>query len=99
MPAAKPKSKRPPAKAGARASATTAKAKVLKAKVVAKTETPKLNGIPLRRRSVWTVDTDSPQFQAARRRDALTLATAGEDGSLQILDALLNDKDVQKWWN
>ena len=96
MPAVKPKPKRPPEKVSVKA---TARAPAAKPKVVARAETPTLNGIPLRRKSVWTIDTDSRQFQAARKRDAQALKAAGEDGSMQILDSLLNDKDVQKWWN
>jgi hypothetical protein len=84
---------KPVAKAAMKAAAKTA------ATPAAKLDTPTLNGIPLRRKSVWAIDTDSAQFRAARKRDALALTQAGEDGSMQILDALLNDKDVQKWWN
>jgi len=100
MPAAKPKPKRPPEKVSlkAPARAPAAKPKVVP-KVVASAEMPTLNGIPLRRKSVWTIDTESPQFQAARKRDAQALEAAGEDASMQILDGLLNDRDVQKWWN
>ncbi len=100
MPADKPKLKRPREKVSvkARARAPAAKPKVVP-KVVARAETPTLNGIPLRRKSVWTIDIDSPQFQAARKRDAQALKAAGGDASMQILDSLLNDKDVQKWWN
>ena len=92
MPAAKRKPKRMPERAPARAPSA-------KPKVVARTDMPTLNGIPLRRKPVWTIDTDSQQFHAARKRDVLALKAAGEDASVQILDALLNDKDVQKWWN
>jgi hypothetical protein len=97
MPAAKPKPRRTPAKAQPKASARAQV--VARPKADAKADTPTLNGIPLRRKSVWAIDTESPQFRAARKRDAQALKQAGGDDSMQILDALLNDKDVQKWWN
>jgi antidote-toxin recognition MazE-like antitoxin len=57
------------------------------------------NGLPLRRKSVWAIDTESPQFRAARKRDALALKSGTDDrDSLQFLDAVLAEKDVQKWW-
>jgi hypothetical protein len=57
------------------------------------------NGIPLRRKSVWAIDTDSPQFRAARKRDAQALSAGTDDrDSQQFLDAVLAEKDVQKWW-
>jgi hypothetical protein len=105
MPAAKPKPRPTPEKAQAKAHAkaqgkASARAQVVaKPKADAKADAPTLNGIPLRRKSVWAIDTDSPQFRAARKRDAQALKQAGGDDSMQILDALLNDKDVQKWWN
>jgi hypothetical protein len=101
MPAAKPKPRRTPEKAHAKAQQkASARAQVVaRPKADAKADAPTLNGIPLRRKSVWAIDTDSPQFRAARKRDAQALKQAGGDDSMQILDALLNDKDVQKWWN
>jgi hypothetical protein len=101
MPAAKPKPKRTPTKAQGKAQpkASVRAQVVAKPKADAKADAPTLNGIPLRRKSVWAIDTDSPQFRAARKRDAQALKQAGEDDSMQILDGLLNDKDVQKWWN
>jgi hypothetical protein len=58
-----------------------------------------LNGIPLRRKSVWVIDTESPQFRAARKRDAQALKAAGEErDSQQFLDAVLAQKDVETWW-
>ena len=105
MPAAKPKPRRTQEKAQEKAQGKArekAPARVQVAsrpKAEAKADAPTLNGIPLRRKSVWAIDTDSPQFRAARKRDAQALKQAGGDDSMQILDALLNDKDVQKWWN
>jgi hypothetical protein len=115
MPAAKPKPRRTPNKAQGKAQGKAQEKASARAQVVArpkadakktdakkadaKVDAPTLNGIPLRRKSVWAIDTDSPQFHAARKRDAQALKQAGGDGSMQILDGLLNDKDVQKWWN
>jgi hypothetical protein len=101
MAAATPKPRRTPEKAHAKAQqkASARAQAVAKPKADAKADAPTLNGIPLRRKSVWAIDTDSPQFRAARKRDAQALKQAGGDDSMQILDALLNDKDVQKWWN
>ena len=101
MPAAKPKPRRAPEKAQekARGKAPVRAQVVARPKADAKADAPTLNGIPLRRKSVWAIDIDSPQFRAARKRDAQALKQAGGDDSMQILDALLNDKDVQKWWN
>jgi hypothetical protein len=66
----------------------------------AKGDAATLNGIPLRRKSIWAVDTDSPQFRAARKRDAQALRDTTDDrDSMQFIDAVLADKDVQKWWN
>ena len=59
-----------------------------------------LNGIPLRRKTVWAVDTDSAEFRAARRRDAKALRKKPDNGDgLQFIEAVLAEKDVQKWWN
>ena len=107
MPAAKPSRKT--AKAAAKAEPKTAHQKELKAdskadkptaRSEAKSDGHTLNGIPLRRKSIWAVDTDSPQFRAARKRDAQALRETTDDrDSMQFLDAVLNEKDVQKWWN
>src|ERR1700687_5753928 len=98
MPPAKPKPRRTPAKAQPKAPVRAQVAP--RPKADAKGDAPTLNGIPLRRKSVWAIDTDSPQFRAARKRDAQALKQAGVgDDSTQILDALLNEKDMQKWWN
>ena len=104
MPAAKPKPKRTHEKAPARAQVVAKpkpeKPKPDKPKPDAKADAPTLNGIPLRRKSVWAIDTDSPQFRAARKRDAQTLREAPDDrDSMQFIDAVLAEKDVQKWWN
>ena len=106
MPAAKPKPRRTQEKAQVKAQAKAREKAPVRAQVAAgpkadaKADGPTLNGIPLRRKSVWTIDTDSPQFRAARKRDAQALKQAGGgDDSMQILDALLNEKDMQKWWN
>jgi antidote-toxin recognition MazE-like antitoxin len=59
-----------------------------------------LNGIPLRRKTVWAIDTDSPEFRAARKRDAKALRKKPDNGDgLQFVEAVLAEKDVQKWWN
>ena len=66
----------------------------------AQLESLRLNGIPLRRKTVWAVDTDSPEFRAARRRDAKALRQKPDNGDgLQFIEAVLAEKDVQKWWN
>jgi hypothetical protein len=71
-------------------------AKVRDAKVGALT----LNGIPLRRKSVWAIDTESPEFRSARKRDAKALREKPDNGDgLQFIEAVLAEKDVQKWWN
>ena len=71
-------------------------AKVSDARVDAQT----LNGIPLRRKTVWAIDTDSPEFRAARKRDAKALRKKPDNGDgLQFIEAVLAEKDVQKWWN
>ena len=71
-------------------------AKVRDAQVEALT----LNGIPLRRKTVWAIDTDSPEFRAARKRDAKALRKKPDNGDgLQFIEAVLAEKDVQKWWN
>ena len=58
------------------------------------------NGIPLRKKTVWAIDTDSPEFRAARKRDAKALRKKPENGDgLQFIEAVLAEKDVQKWWN
>jgi hypothetical protein len=92
MPAAKPKAKRTREKA-------PAKAPVAKARPPVKPEGPMLNGIPLRQKTVWSVDTDSPQFRAARKRDAQALREHSDDrDSMQFIDAVLAEKDMGKWW-
>jgi hypothetical protein len=59
-----------------------------------------LNGIPLRRKTVWAIDTDSPEFRAARKRDAKALRKKPDNGDgQQFIEAVLAEKDVQKWWN
>jgi len=91
MPAAKPKAKRTREKAPVKAPA--AKPKPHKA------DGPVLNGIPLRQKTVWSVDTNSPQFRAARRRDAQAWREHPDDrDSMQFMDAVLGEKDVDKWW-
>ena len=66
----------------------------------AQVESLTLNGIPLRRKTVWAIDTDSTQFRAARKRDAQALRQSPDDrDSMQFSEALLADKDMQKWWN
>jgi hypothetical protein len=105
MPAAKPKPRRTQEKAQEKAQGKAREKAPLRAQVAARSKAdakpdgPTLNGIPLRRKSVWAIDTGSPQFRAARKRDAQALKQAGGDDSMQILDALLNEKDMQKWWN
>jgi hypothetical protein len=92
MPAAKPTAKRTREKA-------SVKAHVARSKPHAKAERPMLNGIPLRQRTVWSIDTDSAQFRAARRRDAQALLEHADDrDSMQFLDAVLTEKDMGKWW-
>ena len=59
-----------------------------------------LNGIPLRQKTVWAIDTDSLEFRAARKRDAKALRKKRDNGDgLQFIEAVLAEKDVQKWWN
>jgi hypothetical protein len=66
----------------------------------AQVESLTLNGIPLRRKTVWAIDTDSPEFRAARKRDAKALRKKPDNGDgLQFIEAVLAEKDVQKWWN
>jgi hypothetical protein len=66
----------------------------------AQVEALTLNGIPLRRKTVWAIDTDSPEFRAARKRDAKALRKKADNGDgLQFIEAVLAEKDVQKWWN
>ena len=66
----------------------------------AKVEALTLNGIPLRQKTVWAIDTDSPEFRAARKRDAKALRKKADNGDgLQFIEAVLAEKDVQKWWN
>src|SRR5262249_27724567 len=61
---------------------------------------PPLNGLPLKRKTVWAIDTDCPQFRAARKRDAQALRQSPDDrDSTQFLDAVLAEQDMQKWWN
>ena len=72
-----------------------------KAKVAAepKTKGPTLNGIPLTRKPVWVPDVASAQFRAARKRDAQALKAADAAGdNMQFIEAVLADRDVQKWW-
>ena len=91
MPAAKPKAKRTREK--------PVKARVAGPKPRAKPEGPMLNGIPLRQKTVWSLDTDSPQFRAARKRDAEALRAHADDrDGMQFIDAVLAEKDMQKWW-
>ena len=92
MPAAKPKAKRTQAKA-------PVKPHVARPKPRVKAEGPMLNGIPMRQKTVWSVDTDSPQFRAARKRDAQALREHSDDrDSTQFMDAVLAEKDMEKWW-
>ncbi len=59
-----------------------------------------LNGIPLRQKTVWAIDTASREFRAARKRDARALRKKADNGDgLQFIEAVLAEKDVQKWWN
>ena len=96
MPAAKTKPRKSQEKAQARGPAARPR---LAPKPDPKADLLMLNGIPLRRKSVWVIDTDSAQFRAARKRDAQALKAGAEDrDSQQFLDAVLNDKDVEKWW-
>jgi hypothetical protein len=99
MPAAKPKPKRKQGKAPVKAQ-VVAKPKTAAKRPDAHPAAPTLNGLPLRRRTVWAIDTDSPQFQAARKRDAQALSRNPDNrDSMQFSEALLADKDMQKWWN
>lgn len=92
MPAGKPTAKRTRQKA-------SVKAHVAKSKLHAKAERPMLNGLPLRQRTVWSIDTDSAQFRAARKRDAQALREHSDDrDSMQFIDAVLTEKDMAKWW-
>ena len=92
MPAAKPKAKRTREKAPVKVHAGKSKRHV-------KPEGPMLNGIPLRQKTVWSVDTNSPQFRAARRRDAQAWREHPDDrDSIQFMDAVLGEKDMDKWW-
>ena len=101
MPAAKPKPKRgkAPVKAQVKAQ-VVAKRKPDVKKPEPQQASPSHNGLPLKRKSVWAIDTDSPQFRAARKRDAQALRQSPDDrDSTQFLDAVLGDQDMQKWWN
>lgn len=93
MPVVKPKPKRTQGKAPVKAKV------VAKPKPAAKMDAPTLNGIPLRRKTVWAVDTDSAQFRAARKRDAQALRK-NPDGrdSTQFIEGLA-EKDMQESWN
>jgi Protein of unknown function (DUF3018) len=97
MPADKSKAKRTQEKAQEKAPVKAHG--VAKPKPDAKTEGLTLNGIPLRRKSVWAIDTDSPQFRTARKRDAQALRENADDrDSMQFIDAVLAEKDMEKWW-
>jgi hypothetical protein len=66
----------------------------------ARTEAPSLNGIPLTRKTVWAIDTNSREFRAARKRDTQALRNGADNrDSTQFLEAVLGEKDMQKWWN
>jgi len=57
------------------------------------------DGIPLKRKVVWTYDTDSPEFKAAWKRDMEKIKAGKGDGDgMQFIDAVLDDPDVQRWW-
>lgn len=59
-----------------------------------------LNGIPLKRATIWVYDVDSPQFKAARKRDMkLRRAKDWDRDGMQWVEALINDPDWQKWWS
>ncbi|HEY2136892.1 MAG TPA: antitoxin MazE-like protein [Xanthobacteraceae bacterium] len=89
MPAAKAKPKKANAKAAAKPDA----------KPDPKPDLPPLKAIPLRRKSIWAIDSESPEFRAARRRDALVFKPGSEDrDGQQFTEAVLGEKDVQKWW-
>ncbi len=58
-----------------------------------------LNGIPLKRATIWVYDVDSPQFKAARKRDLkLRKAKNWDRDGMQWAEAVFNDPDWQKWW-
>ena len=97
MPAAKPRPKRGKARVKAQ---VVARPKPGMKKPEPRQASPSHNALPLKRKSVWAIDTDSPQFRAARKRDAQALRKRPDDrDSTQFLDAVLGDKDMQKWWN
>ncbi len=97
MPAAKPKPKRGKAPVNTH---VVAKPKADVKKPDTRADAPSLNGLPLKRKTVWAIDTESPQFRAARKRDARALRqNPDERDSMQFLDAVLGEKDMQKWWN
>jgi hypothetical protein len=68
----------------------------LKARAAA---TRKLGGIPLRRKTVWAVDADSPEFRKARRRDRAAARAAGADrDGMAFVEAALEEAATGKWW-
>lgn len=75
---------------------TKPRAVALRARAAA---TRKLGAIPLRRKTVWAVDTNSPEFRRARRRDlaAARAADADRDG-MAFIEATLEDMATEKWW-
>lgn len=58
-----------------------------------------LNGIPLKRKILWTYDTDSSEFKAMWKRELEAIRRSGEDREVDaFLEANLADPEVQKWW-
>jgi hypothetical protein len=89
--------------AHAKTSSTKARAKTLKARAGAdsKRKAPRrmLNGIPLKRKVLWVYDVDSPEFEAARKRELREIKKLNaEREGMEFIEAALADPDVQKWW-
>jgi hypothetical protein len=58
-----------------------------------------LNGIPLKRKVIWTYDTDSPEFKAARDRDKEAAKSKDWDrDGMQWAEAVTSDPDWQRMW-
>ena len=72
-----------------------------RSKTAAKRTRParKVEGIPLKRTTIWVYDTDSPQFKAARERELREIKrhSAERDGT-EFIESALADPESLKWW-
>jgi hypothetical protein len=84
-----------------RARTKTAKTRPKATRVTARRKPPRrmLNGIPLKRKVLWTYDTDSPEFRAMWKKELEAIRRSGEDPEVDaFIEANLADPEVQKWW-